>query len=280
MAPQTRTARMRRSLRTIRVQSQVAVRGRRSSHLVKSGVLAPAAAYSPHERRPLRDHLYSRDRDYVAKVARSNAAACGGSLAAGGGALFSDEMGYYRRPRPHLRLDAGGTQASSHPAGDKAGATNRQQRLIGALQCARRPGGFRSTNYLVGRRRRSAAFEADAGDQLPCQPPGASCRAGQLVDRDPARRTSVLATLRQLPAAWSASAADLCALAAIRSRSGGTGCAATCGKGHRLADDLVPQLRQHVSAPSVDLVRHGSPGMLRYVGLIGDGHLAYVLCSA
>jgi DDE superfamily endonuclease len=48
--------------------------------------------------------------------------------------------------------------------------------------------------------------------------------------------------------------------------------------GHRLADDW-PQLRQQVNA-FLDQFAHGSSALLRSVGLVGDGHLAYVLRSA
>jgi hypothetical protein len=52
-------------------------------------------------------------------------------------------------------------------------------------------------------------------------------------------------------------------------------------KAHRLADDW-PQLRQQVNG-FLDQFAHGSSAsaaLLHYVGLIGDGHLAYVLHSA
>jgi hypothetical protein len=48
-------------------------------------------------------------------------------------------------------------------------------------------------------------------------------------------------------------------------------------KGHRLAADW-PQLRQQVNA-FLDQFAHGASALLRYVGLIGDGHLAYVRSS-
>ena len=49
-------------------------------------------------------------------------------------------------------------------------------------------------------------------------------------------------------------------------------------KGHRFADDWT-QLRQQVNA-FLDQFAHASPALLRAVGLVGDGHLAYVLRSA
>jgi hypothetical protein len=48
-------------------------------------------------------------------------------------------------------------------------------------------------------------------------------------------------------------------------------------KGHRWAADWPP-LRQQVNAFLEQFV-HGSSALLRYVGLIGDGHLAYVRSS-
>jgi|GEM_PF-4462571 len=47
---------------------------------------------------------------------------------------------------------------------------------------------------------------------------------------------------------------------------------------HRLADNWPP-LRTHVNA-FLDQFAQGSQALLRNVGLIGDGHLAYALCSA
>ena len=49
-------------------------------------------------------------------------------------------------------------------------------------------------------------------------------------------------------------------------------------RGHRLADDWS-QLRQRVNT-FLDQFAHGSPALRRSAGLVGDGHLAYVLRSA
>ena len=49
-------------------------------------------------------------------------------------------------------------------------------------------------------------------------------------------------------------------------------------RGHRLADDWS-QLRQRVNT-FLNQFAHGSPALLRSAGLVGDGHLAYVLRSA
>src|SRR5262249_31640861 len=49
-------------------------------------------------------------------------------------------------------------------------------------------------------------------------------------------------------------------------------------KAQRLADDWT-HLRHHVNA-FLDQFAHGSPALLRSVGLLGGGHLAYALCSA
>lgn len=49
-------------------------------------------------------------------------------------------------------------------------------------------------------------------------------------------------------------------------------------KGHRLAEDWS-QLHQWVNA-FLDQFAHGSPALLHTVGVIGDGHLAYILRSA
>jgi hypothetical protein len=84
------------------------------------------------QRRPLRDHLYSPDPEYVAKVAHlercvREAVRWPQEVVV----LFLDEMGSYRWPEvaPDWQVVAPGAARQVH----KAGPTNRQQRLSGAL---------------------------------------------------------------------------------------------------------------------------------------------------
>jgi hypothetical protein len=84
-------------------------------------------------RRPLRDQLYSPDPDYAAKVAhRERCLREAVRWPQEVVLLFVDEMGSYRWPAvaPEWQLVLPGTTARQV---HKAGPTNRQQRLIGAL---------------------------------------------------------------------------------------------------------------------------------------------------
>ncbi len=225
----------------------------------------------PARRRPLRDHLYSPDPDYVAKVARLErclrAAVRWPQEVV---LLFLDEMGYYRWPdRTCDWMLAGPGVVASRLY--KAGPTNRQQRLIGALNALSGQVDYLD-NYLVGREQVSAFYRRL--DQL-----YPAARRIYVVQDNWSihHHDDVLATLRQLPrlepvwlptyAPWLNPIEKLWHW--LRR---------DVLKGHRLADDW-PQLRQHVNT-FLDQFAHGSPALLRYVGLIGDGHLAYVLCSA
>jgi hypothetical protein len=228
----------------------------------------------PVRRRLLRDHLYSPDPDYLPKVAHlerclREAARHPAEVAL----LFLDEMGYYRWPQGahDWMLAALGVAARQL---HKAGPTNRQQRVIGALN-ARTGQVDYLDNYLVGREQVSAFYR-----QLD-QVYSAARRIYVVQDNwSIHHHDDVLATLGQLPRIqpvwlptyapwlnpieklWHWLRRDLL-------------------KGHRLADEW-PQLRQQVNA-FLEQFTHGSSAsvaLLRYVGLVGDGHLAYVLRSA
>jgi hypothetical protein len=184
--------------------------------------------------------------------------------------LFLDERGSSRWPaRTGDGMLAGPGVAASQL--HQAGPTNRQQRLIGALHALSGQGDSLD-HYLVGREQVSAF----------------SRRLDQLYPT--ARRISVVpdhwsiphhhdvwATLRPFPRlepVWLPTDAPW--LHPIEQRWHWL--RRDVLKGHRLADDW-PHLRQQVNA-FLDQLAHGSPALLRSVGLVGNGHLAYVLCSA
>lgn len=220
------------------------------------------------QRRPLRDHLYSPDPDYLAKVAHlerclREAVRWQQEVAL----LFLDEMGYYRWPEGWMVAVPG----VSPRALRQAGPTNRQQRLIGALNALTGQADY-FDNYLVGRQHVSAFYRRL--DQV-----YAAARRIYVVQDNWSihHHTDVASTLRQLPriepvwlptyAPWLNPIEQLWRWLRRDAL-----------KGRRLADDW-PQLRQQGNA-FLDQFAHGSPALLRYVGLVGERHLAYVLCSA
>jgi transposase len=222
------------------------------------------------QRRPLRDHLYSPDPEYVVKVAHlerclREAVRWPQEVVL----LFLDEMGYYRWPAvaPDWQVVAPGATRQVH----KAGPTNRQQRLIGALNALTGQVDYLD-NYVVGREQVSAFYR-----RLDQTYPAA--RRIYVVQDNWSihHHDDVLATLRQLPrlapvwlptyAPWLNPIEKLWHW--LRR---------DVLKAHCLADDWA-QLRQQVNT-FLDQFAHGSPALLRYVGLVGDGHLAYVLRSS
>jgi hypothetical protein len=108
--------------------------------------------------RPLRDQLYSPDPEYVAKVAHLER--CLRETVrwpAEVVLLFLDEMGYYRWPALAADWQWAAPGAAARQL-HKAGPTNRQQRLIGALNAL--TGRLDSLdNYLVGRQQVSAFYQ-------------------------------------------------------------------------------------------------------------------------
>jgi hypothetical protein len=223
------------------------------------------------QRRPLRDHLYSPDPDYVTKVAHlerclREAVRWPREVVL----VFLDEMGYYRWPdltRDWMLAAPGVAADRLH----KAGPTNRQQRLIAALNALTGQVDYLD-NYLVGRQQVCAFYRRL--DQV-----YAAARRISVVQDNWSihHHDDITATLRQLPriepvwlptyAPWLNPIEKLWHW--LRR---------DVLRGHRLADDWS-QLRQHVNA-FLDQFAHGSPALLRYVGLVGNGHLAYVLRSA
>ena len=153
----------------------------------------------------------------------------------------------------------------------KAGPTNRQQRLIGALNALTGQVEYLD-NYVVGQTQVSAFYRRL--DQV-----YASAQRIYIVQDNWSihHHADVTAMLRQLPriepvwlptyAPWLNPIEQLWRW--LRR---------DVLRGHRLADDWS-QLRQHVNA-FLEQFAHGSPALLHAVGLIGDGHLAYVLRSA
>lgn len=225
----------------------------------------------PVQRRSLRDQLYSPDPDYVAKVAYlerclREAVRWPEEVVV----LFLDEMGYYRWPEvaPDWMLAAPGVVPYQV---HKAGPTNRQQRLIGALN-ARTGQVDYLDNYLVGRAQVSAFYRRLAQVYTLARRIYVVQDNWSIHSHD-----DVTATLRQLPrlepvwlptyAPWLNPIEKLWHW--LRR---------DVLRGHRLADDWS-QLRQQVNA-FLEQFAHGSPALLHYAGLVGDGHLAYVLRSA
>jgi DDE superfamily endonuclease len=252
------------SLRTIRASVETLAEYRRS------GVwrLLPRLHL---QRRPLRDQLDSPDPDSVTKVAHlehglREAVRWPAEVVL----LFLDEMGDSRWPPGACdwMLAGPGSAASSR---QKAGPTNRQQRLIGALNALTGQVDSLDTS-LVGRHQVSAfSRRLDQVD--------AAARRISLVQDNWSihHHDDVLATLRQWPRlepVWLPTYAPW--LNPIEKRWHWLRRDVLTGQ--RLAD-AWSQLRYHVNA-FLDQFAHGSPALLRYVGLVGDGHLAYVLCSA
>src|SRR5690348_9973293 len=109
------------------------------------------------QRRSLRDQLYSPDPDYAAKVAHleyclREAVRWPAEVVL----LFLDEMGYYRWPARACDWMLAGPGVAASPL-HKAGPTNRQQRLIGALNALTGQVEYLD-NYLVGRHQVSAFY--------------------------------------------------------------------------------------------------------------------------
>lgn len=225
------------------------------------------------QRRPLRDHLYSPDPDYVAKGAHLERCLRAAVRAPQEVVLlFLDEMGYYRWPTvaPDWQLVL--PETTARPV-HQAGPTNRQQRLIGALNAL--TGQVDDLdNSLVGRQQVCAFYR-----HLDQVYPAPSARRIYVVQDNWSihHHDDVLATLRQLPRlepVWLPTYAPwlnpIEQLWRWLRRDVLTA--------HRHADDWS-HLRQQVNA-FLNQFAHGSPALLRSVGLVGDGHLAYVLRSA
>jgi transposase len=220
--------------------------------------------------RTARLQLYSPDPDYLPKVARLERCLREAAREPEAVALvFVDEMGYYRWPdaAPDWMLAAPDAPTLAR----RAGPTNRQQRLIGALNALTGRVDYRD-NYLVGREQVIAFYR-----QLDHVYAGAK-RVYVVQDNwSIHHHDDVQAALAGLPRlelvwlptyspwlnpiekVWRWLRQDVLKL-------------------HRLADDWHT-LRERVNA-FLDQFATGSHQLLRYTGLVGDGHLAYVLRSA
>jgi hypothetical protein len=182
--------------------------------------------------------------------------------------VFLDELGYRRWPETARDwMPAAPQQARQLQS---AGPTNRQQRIIGALNALTGQVTYWD-HYLVGRLQVSALYRQL--DQV-----YAAARRVYVVQDNCSihHHADVAATLREvsrLEPVWLPTDAPW--LHPIETLWHWL--RRDVLKGHRLAADW-PQLRQQVNA-FLDQFAHGSSALLRSVGLIGDGHLAYVRSS-
>jgi transposase len=220
--------------------------------------------------RAARLQLSSPDPDDLSKVARLERCLREAARDPEAVALvFVDEMGYYRWPdaAPDWMLAA----PIAPTLARRAGPTNRQQRLIGALNALTGRVDYRD-NYLVGREQVIAFYrqldQVDAGakrlyvvqDNWSIQHHDeVQAALSDLPRLEIVWLPTYAPWLNPIEKVWRWLRQDVLKL-------------------HRLADDWHA-LRQRVNA-FLDQFALGSHQLLRYTGLIGDGHLAYVLCSA
>ncbi len=213
---------------------------------------------------------YSPDPDYLPKVAHLERCLRAAAREPGAVALvFVDEMGYYRWPEaaPDWMLGAPAAPTLARCAGP----TNRQQRLIGALNALTGQVHYLD-NYLVGRRQVAAFYQ-----QLDQTYAGVE-RVYLVQDNWSIHHhddvQAVLAALPRLEPVWLPTYAPW--LNPIEKLW--RWLRQDVLKLHHLTDDWRT-LRARVNA-FFDQFASGSQALLRYTGLIGDGHLAYVLRSA
>jgi hypothetical protein len=220
--------------------------------------------------RTARLQLDRPDPDYLPKVARLERCLRQAARDPEAVALvFVDEMGYSRWPdaAPDGMLAAPDAPLLAR----RAGPTTRQQRLIGALNALTGRVDYRD-NYLVGREQVSAFYR-----QLDRVYAGAE-RVYVVQDNWSIHHHddghTALSDLPRLESVWLPTSAPwLTPIEKLwRWRR------QDVLNLHRLADDWHA-LRQRVNA-FLDQFALGSHQLLRYTGLIGDGHLAYVLRSA
>jgi len=211
--------------------------------------------------RSARVQLYSPDPDYQSKV--DHLCTCLRDAARHPEAivfLFLDEMGYYRWPDP-------APDWSPAPLATRNG-TNRQQRLIGALNaCSGRVEYL--DDYIIGREKVGLFYR-----QLDAAYPEAKTIYVAQDNWSIHRHPDVLAVLAGLPriepiwlptyAPWLNPIEKLWRW--LRQR---------VLKLHRLADDWTA-LRQRVNT-FLDQFVAGSPELLHYIGLQGEGKLAACL---
>jgi transposase len=220
--------------------------------------------------RTARLQAYSPDPDYVSKVAHLERCLRLAARAPSAVALvFIDEMGYYRWPAAAPDWMVGAPDAPT--LARCAGATNRQQRLIGALNALTGQVDYLD-NYVVGRQQVMAFYQ-----QLDRTYAGVErvyvvqdnwsihhhddvqAALADLPRLEPVWLPTYAPWLNPIEKLWRWLRQDVLKL-------------------HRLADDWRT-LRERVNA-FLDQFAAGSQALLHYTGLVGDGHLAYVLRSA
>jgi hypothetical protein len=222
--------------------------------------------------RPLDAHLYRPDPQDLHQVARLEPGLREAvRLPAEVVVVFLAALGDLRRPE----TARDGMPAAPHPARPlpRAGPTNRQQRIRGALNALNALTGQVDDldHSRVGREPVSALYrqldQADAGVRrvYVVQDNGSIHHHAeveitwrQLPRLEPVWLPTYAPWLNPIEKLWHWLRREVL-------------------QGHRWAAD-GPQLRQQVKA-FLDQFAHGSSALLRDVGLIGDGHLAYVRSS-
>jgi transposase len=183
--------------------------------------------------------------------------------------LFLDEMGYTRWPEAARDWMAAAPAAPT--LARRAGPNNRQQRIVGAFNALTGQVDFLD-NYLVGRQQLGSFYrQLDRAyawaervylveDNWSIhQHPDVQAALAELPRLEVVWLPTYAPWLNPIEKLWRWLREDLLKL-------------------HRLADDW-PTLRRRVNA-FLEQFSGGSPALLRYTGLSGDGHLASVLRSA
>jgi hypothetical protein len=223
------------------------------------------------QRRPLRDHLYSPDPDDVAKVAHLER--CLREAVRWPQAvvlLFVDELGSYRWPavapsgdwpcrqRPPARCTKRDRPtASSASSTSSTPAPARWTTWITPCSAASRSAPS-TVVWIRSTPRRDGSMSCKTPARSTTTPTSAP-RCRQLPRLEPVWLPTYAPWLHPLEQLWHWLRRDVL-------------------RGHRLADDWS-QLRHQLNA-FLDQFAHGSSALLRSVGLVGAGHLAYVLRRA
>jgi transposase len=233
-----------------------------------SGVQRLLSGFDLHLR-SARVQQYSPDPEYAAK--EQHLLSCLRAVAQEPEALalvFVDQMGYYRWPAPAPDWSAGAPALA--PMARRAGPNNQQWRTVGAMN-ARTGQVHYQDGYIVGRQQMAAFYR-----QLDAHYGGAGVDRLFVVQDNWSihRHPDVLWALEGLPrlevvwlptyAPWLNPIEKLWRW--LRQ---------DVLKMHRLAQEFAG-LKQRVRA-FLDQFAHGSPDLLRYVGLLGQGKLAQAL---
>lgn len=180
--------------------------------------------------------------------------------------LFIDEMGYYRWPAPAREWAAAAPAAA--PRADCGGATNRQWRIIGALNALTGRVDYRE-NYIVGREQ-VIRFHQQLDRVYPTARRIYLVEDNWSIHRHPEVEAARIA-LPRLEVVWLPTyAAWLNPIEKLW-----RWLRQDVLKLHRLASDGTA-LRHRVDA-FLDQFAVGSHALLRYVGLLGEGKLAQAL---